>query len=201
VEKLDYLLWDSAPDPAALAGVARSVRVSPAAADVKPTLLLGLGSTLAGVVEVWLDSVDSRAEVEALLPGRFDGYLVTESVPQPVSSEQGLLTHFSWFPKPERLTDEEFYRGWQDGHTPTTFALHPRRVGYVRDAVARVLTPGSPPVRAIVSEVFAVADYEDPSRLFGSPEAVAQTMAELPSYGDHEDMSCRPLWRGAALEG
>jgi hypothetical protein len=198
VEKLDYLLWDAVPSPEALAGLARSVRVSPAASDVKATLLMGLGPSLAGVVEVWLDSLDTRAAVEAVLPGRYDGYLVTESVPQLPSDEPGLLTHFSWFPKPSRLTDEEFYRGWQEGHTPTTFALHPQRVGYVRDAVARVLTPGSPPVRAIVSEVFAPGDYTDPARLFGSPEAVQQTMAELPSYGDHEDMSCRPLWRGEA---
>jgi hypothetical protein len=198
VEKLDYLLWDAAPSPSDLAGVARSVTVS-VAADVKPTLLMGLGSSLHALVEVWLDSLDTRGEVEALLPGRYDGYLVTESVPQQPSSESGLVTHLSWFPKPERLTDEEFYRGWQEGHTPTTFALHPRRVGYVRDAVARVLTPGSPPVRAIVSEYFAVEDYEDPSRLFGSPEAVLATLEELSWYGDHLDMSCRPLWKGTAL--
>ncbi len=196
MEKLDYLLWDEVPS--SLDGVARSVRISPAATDVKATLLMGLGPSLAGLVEVWVDSLDTRASLEALLPGRFDGYLVTESVPQQPSDEEGLLTHFSWFPKPSRLTDEEFYRGWQEGHTPTTFALHPRRVGYVRDAVARVLTPGSPPVRAIVSELFAPSDYEDPALLFGSPEAVQQTMAELPSYGDADDMSCRPLWRGAA---
>jgi hypothetical protein len=196
VEKVDYLLWDGVPS-GPLPGV-RSARVSAAAPDVKPTLLMGLGSALAALVEVWVDSIDDRATWEALLPGRYDGYLVTESVPQPVSDEPGLLTHFSWFPKPARLTDEEFYRGWQEGHTPTTFALHPLRRGYVRDAVARVLTPGSPPVRAIVSEVFAAGDYEDPSRLFGSPAAVAKTMEELPSYGDHADMSCRPLWRGAA---
>lgn len=196
MEKIDYLLWDAVPSRP-LPGV-RSTRVSPAAADVKPTLLMGSGALLAGLVEVWVDSLDDRATWEALLPGRFDGYLVTESVPQPVPSEEGLLTHFSWFPKPARLSDEEFYRGWQEGHTPTTFALHPLRRGYVRDAVARVLTPGSPAVRAIVSEVFAPDDYQDPARLFGSPEAVQQTVEELPSYGDHAEMSCRPLWRGTA---
>jgi hypothetical protein len=190
VEKLDYLLWDAVP--ADLPGA----RISPAATDVKATLLMGKGSELACLVEVWLDSLDTRASIEAQLPGRFDGYLVTESVPQMPSATEGLLTHLSWFPKPSRLSDEEFYRGWQEGHTPTTFALHPLRQGYVRDAVARVLTPGSPPIRAIVSEYFAAGDYTDPSRLFGSPEAVAQTMAELPTYGDSEDLSCRPMWRG-----
>ena len=196
MEKLDYLLWDAAPSPAALAGLARSVTVSVAAADVKPTLLMGKGSDLVALVEVWLDSRDTRGAVEACFSGRYDGYLVTESVPQAPSASTGLLTHLSWFPKPARLTDEEFYRGWHDGHTPTTAALHPLRVGYVRDAVARVLTPGSPPVRGIVSEYFAREDYEDPRRLFGSKEAVQAAMDELPSYGDVGDMSCRPLWRG-----
>jgi hypothetical protein len=196
MEKVDYLLWDGVPSYSSLAGLARSVRVSPAATDVKPTLQMGLGSLLAGLVEVWFDSIDARTEVEAVLPGRYDGYLVTESVPQIPSAAGGLLTHLSWFPKPERLTDEQFYRGWHELHTPTTWNLHPHRVGYVRDAVARVLTPGSPPVRAIVSELFEAADYEDPSRLFGSQEAVARAMEELPSYADGPDVSCRPLWRG-----
>jgi hypothetical protein len=48
---------------------------------------------------------------------------------------------------------------WPDiGHTPSSVALHPRRLGYVRDSVARTLTPGSPAVRAIVSESFALDD-------------------------------------------
>jgi len=199
MEKVDYLLWERLPEPSALAGLARSVRVSAAATDVKPTLLMGLGSLLAGLVEVWFDSIDTRSAVEALLPGRFDGYLVTESVPQAPSAAEGLLTHLSWFPKPSRLTDEEFYRGWHDLHTPSTWELHPHRCGYVRDSVARVLTPGSPPVRAIVSEYFEAADYEDPSRLFGSKEALTRSMEELPSYADAPDVSCRPLWRGAEL--
>jgi hypothetical protein len=198
VEKLDYLLWDAVPSAASLMGLARSVVVSPAASDVKPTLLMGGGSLLAGLVEVWLDSLDTRAAVEACFTGRYDGYLVTESVPQIPSAAEGLLTHLSWFPKPSRLSDDEFYQGWQQGHTPTTYALHPMRVGYVRDAVARVLTPGSPPVRAIVSEYFAAEDYEDPRRLFGSKAAVEAAMAELPTYGDAADMSCRPLWKGTA---
>jgi hypothetical protein len=196
VEKLDYLLWDAAPAADDLAGLARSVTVSVAADDVKPTLLMGSGAGLVALVEVWLDSLDTRASVEACFTGRYDGYLVTESVPQIPSTATGLLTHLSWFPKPDRLADEEFYRGWQEGHTPTTWALHPLRVGYVRDAVARVLTPGSPRLRGIVSEYFAAEDYEDPRRLFGSKEAVETAMRELPSYGDAAEMSCRPLWRG-----
>lgn len=213
MEKLDYLVWRSGDldaqvasllDTSLLLPVVRRLTVSTAdtAAEVpRPMLLMGRGDELAALVEVWLDSVDERAAVEQLL-GSADGYLVTESVPQaePVAAPVGVrspgLTHLTWFPKPARLTDEEFFHGWHHVHTPSSFALHPRRDGYVRDAVARALTPGAPPVRAIVSEHFPeVEDYTDPARLFGSPEALQVTMDELPLYGDQADMSSRPLWR------
>jgi hypothetical protein len=213
VEKLDYLVWRSGDLDEQVRGllsgslllpVVRRLTVSTADTDEavpRPLLLMGRGAELAALVEVWLDSLDQRVAVEELL-GPADGYLVTESVPQleplppPVGSRSPGLTHLTWFPKPERLSDEEFYRGWHDVHTPSSFDLHPRRDGYVRDAVARVLTPGAPPVRAIVSEHFPeVEDYTDPSRLFGSPEALTRTMEELPLYGDQADMSSRPLWR------
>jgi hypothetical protein len=124
-----------------------------------------------------------------------DAYLVTESVPQPVASTPGLLTHLTWFPKPDRLTEDEFFHGWHVVHTPSSVALHPRRQGYVRDAVARRVTRDSPPVRAIVSEFFVLDDYLDPARLFGGQEALQRTVDELPLYADAADISSCPVWR------
>jgi hypothetical protein len=195
VEKVDLLVWS----PEALAAAAhlsvpglRQLSVSTAAGLPKAPLLMGRGSELAGLVEVWLDSVDVWPAVVAAVPS--DAYLVTESVPQRPSGADGLLTHLTWFPKPSRLTDEEFFHGWHVVHTPSSAALHPRRQGYVRDAVARTLTPGSPAVRAIVSEHFALDDYLDPARLFGGPEALRVTMDELPLYADQADISSCPVW-------
>lgn len=217
MEKLDYLVWRSGDlaaqvaallDGSLLLPVVRRLTVSTADTDVavpRPLLLMGRGPELAALVEVWLDSVDERRGVEVLL-GPCDGYLVTESVPQaepaaaPVGARSPGLTHLTWFPKPERLSEDAFFHGWHEVHTPSSFALHPRRDGYVRDAVARSLTPGAPPVRAIVSEHFPeVEDYTDPARLFGSPEALRTTVDELPLYGDQADMSSRPLWRHVLL--
>ena len=216
MEKLDYLLWRTAALPVALRSLqavvpallehCAALTVSTADTDTEvpePTLLLGRGPELLALVELWVDSLDGRGDLEALLPAPYDGYLVTESVPQPLSprtSPDGVrcsgLTHLTWFPKPDRLSDEEFYRGWQDVHTPSSAALHPLRRGYVRDAVARVLTPGSPPLRAIVSERFdEVRDYTDPARLFGGPAALETVLAELPLYADRSQLSSRPLWR------
>lgn len=196
MEKIDLLVWDDQALDAArrldLAGI-REKSVSRAARIDRATLLMGLGSELAGVVELWVDSVDVWPNVVEQVPG--DAYLVTESIPQPKSGTAGLLTHLTWFPKPGRLTEEEFFHGWHVIHTPSSAALHPRRQGYVRDAVARSLTPGSPPVRAIVSEFFELDDYTDPARLFGGDEALTATMLELPLYADQADISSCPVWR------
>ncbi len=196
MEKLDLLVWSDAALQTArsieVPGV-RSVAVSRAARLDRATLLMGRGAELAGLVELWVDSVDVWRDVVASVPA--DAYLVTESVPQVRSGADGLLTHLTWFPKPERLSDAEFFHGWHDVHTPSSAALHPRRQGYVRDAVARTLTPDSPPVRAIVTEFFALDDYLDPARLFGGQESLQRTAEELPLYADAADISCCPLWQ------
>lgn len=196
MEKIDLLVWaDETVDAAKALDVpgVRSVAVSRAAGLEKATLLMGHGDELAGLVELWVDSVDVWPAVVEQVPS--DAYLVTESVPQPPSGASGLLTHLSWFPKPDRLSDEEFFHGWHVVHSPSSAALHPRRQGYVRDAVARRLTADSPPVRGIVSEYFALDDYLDPARLFAGQEAVRHAMDELPLYADLASMSSCPLWR------
>ena len=191
MEKLDLLVWDDQPLEVVVPGL-QSISVSVAAGLEKPSILLGRGSELRALVELWVDSYDVWRDVVAQVPG--DLYLVTSSEPQKRTDTAGLLTHLSWFPKPSRLTDDEFFHGWHEVHTPTTGALHPLRQGYVRDAVARALTD-SPPVRGIVSEYFATEDYLDPSRLFGSKEALQASVEELPLYADYQDVSSCPLYR------
>ena len=195
MEKIDLLVWDHAAlveAPSLVDLDVRGIAVSEAASLDGATLLMGRGAELAGLVEVWVDSVDVWPSLVELVPS--DAYLVTESVPQQHSGVEGLLTHLTWFPKPSRLTEEDFFHGWHVIHTPSSAALHPLRQGYVRDAVARTLTPGSPPVRAVVSEHFALADYLDPARLFGGKESLDKTMAELSSYADAVDISSCPVW-------
>ena len=203
MEKLDYLLWaDGRALREHLGSLDVGVReMSVLVGDTEdlipaPTLLMGHGAELGAVVSVWIDSLDDRGALEDLLRAtgaRVDGYLVTESVPQP-RQKPAAVTHFTWFRKPDRLTDEEFFHGWQAVHTPSSFALHPTRCEYVRDAVARCLTPGSPRVDAIVFEMFpTIEDYADPKRLFGSKEALDETSAHLHLFADYEDLNSRPL--------
>jgi hypothetical protein len=196
MEKIDLLIWsDDAVDAArrlAVPGL-QTATVSRAARLDNATLLMGRGKELAGLAELWVDSVDVWPAIAEQV--RADAYLVTESVPQPVAAQPGLLTHLTWFPKPGRLSDDEFFHGWHVVHTPSSAKLHPKRQGYVRDSVARTLTAGSPPVRAIVSESFALEDYVDPARLFGGPDALKATMEELPLYADAADISSCPVWK------
>ena len=178
------------------------------AAIPRPAILLGGAADLASMVITWVDCIDDRhVLVDALCSlegtlGRVDQYLVTESVPQRWVDRPGGggirtpgLTHLSWFPKPDRLTDEQFFHGWHEIHTPKTPELHPYRTEYVRDSVARVLTAGSPPVRAIVAERFAtLEDYTDPSRLYGSDAALSESVEDLPLYADFETLNSRPTF-------
>ena len=197
MEKLDYLLWERADGllGASFPG-ARSVTAQVADDALPSTLLMGAGAELAALVQVWLGSYDDRGPVEDVLRSlspRVDGYLVTESEPQPDDPAADLLSHVTWFPKPDRLSEEEFLHGWHEVHTPHSADLHPLRRSYVRDTVVRTLTPGSPPVRAIVVERFEVDDYADPRRLFGSKQALEQNMTDLPGYADLADISSRPM--------
>jgi hypothetical protein len=221
MEKLVYLMWGEAGHPPSeirdlllqeisprlLGAGARSLNVS--VADLqeeipKPMLLMGEGATLSAAISLWMDNIDDRGPLEHALgaaAARLDGYLVTESIPEPCldrdwpdGTRSPGLTHFTWFPKPERLSDEEFFHGWHQVHSPFSFDLHPLRWQYVRNSVARTLTAGSPPIRAIVAERFrTLEDYTDPERLFGSRELLMRSGEELSSYADIDQIHSVPL--------
>jgi hypothetical protein len=211
VEKLVYISWrDGSIDIEAyrerLLGdaakrildlPARALTIQVADLDLPPQAFLGQGATIAAAVSLWLDSLDARGPVEAALAdagGRVDGYLVTESIPQacadrdwPDGERSPGVTQFVAFPKPDRLSDEAFFRGWHEEHTPFSFELHPTRWSYTRNAVARVLTPGAPAFRAIVEERWrSLEEWLDPDQLFGSPELLARAREETVHYVDFE---------------
>ena len=170
MEKIDLLIWDDTAAAAAksldVPGL-RSLQVSVAADLAGATLLLGKGPTLRGYAEIWVDSVDVWPDLVEQVPG--DAYLVTESVPQAVQPGE-LLTHFSWFPKPDRLSEEEFFHGWHTIHTPSSARLHPHAPGLRPGRRGAHPDPGVTAGPAIVSEFFAEDDYLDPARLFAPDE-------------------------------
>lgn len=161
---------------------------------------IGRGREVAAAVSIWVDSYDERSPIEAAIRSvcpRTDGYLVTESIPQacadrdwPDGTPSPGVTQFSFFPKPERLTEEAFFHAWHDIHTPFSASLHPLRWSYTRNVVARVLTEDSPPLRAIVEERFrTLEDFADTNRYFGSMEVLKQAAKEASDYSDFETMN------------
>lgn len=221
MEKLIYLAFQ--PEAAAIEDYREHVlgEVSPAlleagvvALDIgfadlqreipKPMLLMGDGASLSAAFSLWLESLDARRPIEAALrerAPRVEGFLVTESVPQPCTDRDWPdgarspgLTHFTWFEKADGISDEEFFHNWHEIHTPFSSDLHPLRWSYVRNAVARTLTPETAPIRAIVGERFReIRDYTDPARLFGSQELLAQSAKEAPAYANMACMHSVPL--------
>lgn len=169
-----------------------------------PMILLGEGPSLGAATSVWVDSLDERMPIEEALTAdgeRLEGYLVTESIPQactdrdwPDGEKSPGVTHFTWFEKADGVSEEDFFRNWFDIHTPFSFELHPLRWEYVRNAVARPVTSGAPPIRALVAERFReIRDYTDPARLFGTPEALQRSAEEAGDYANRQAMHSTPL--------
>lgn len=221
MEKLVYLLWKRDTDSIesfrdqligdvgrALLGngaLALTVNVSDLREAVgKGTMqYLGEGKTIAASVSLWIDCLDGRRPLEQALGGvsaRVDGYLVTESMPLrcadrdwPDGTRSPGVTLWTAFPKPDRVSDDEFFARWHGSHTPLSFEIHPLWE-YTRNAVARVLTPGAPPHRAIVEERFrTLQDLIDPNRFFGAPENIRRVLADIATFSDLESMNTAPM--------
>jgi len=142
--------------------------------------------------QCWLPSLDRRGPIEAALAKESEaiwGYLVTESNVQPetrvVDDGERLagITQITLHQKPEGVADEDFYREWQQVHSQLSFDLHPTRVSYERNAVARRLTPNAPDHRSIVLERFpTLEDFVYESRYFGDPEVARAVFAHVPTF-------------------
>jgi hypothetical protein len=119
-------------------------------------------------VSLWLDAHDHRTPYEAVLADagvRRAGYLVTESLYRDYDERTwrdgerspGIIT-LTVFDKPANVDDATFYGHWYGHQSPMSEAMQPR-VRYVRNAVARSLTVGAPPYRAIVEEAWPTVEH------------------------------------------
>jgi hypothetical protein len=217
MEKLVYLCWKRSELPieafrehwlghtadAVLAGGARALTLNIADLATRIAgcpLVLGEGAAWSACVSLWLDSLDARTAIEKALGAqceRVTGYLVTESVPQrwagrdwPDRTRSPGATLVTAFPKPERLSDEQFYGHWHGSHTPLSFEIHPFRQ-YIRNSVARGLTPTAAAYRGIVEErVAELEDALDMRRFFrGSTANMQRGMADVDSFLDRAQIA------------
>lgn len=168
-----------------------------------PGRIVGPWESLGAVVAFWLESLDSRSPIEAHLAEvtpQLAGYLVTESLPQPCSQSwpegerRPGIAQFTAHGKPADVSEAAFYQNWQIEHSRLSFALHPLRWSYERNAVARQLCGESSGYRALVLEHFReLRDFTDPARYFGDPAVVEQMYAELPAFCDVHNMVTGPM--------
>ena len=153
---------------------------------------------LSATVSVWLDSLDERRPVEALLremAPKLAGYLAAESIPREYAERDWAdgerspgVALVTAFPRPDRLDDQTFFECWHGSHTPLSLEIHPL-TRYVRNTLARPLTPEAPPYRALVSEsVDSLATFCDPVAFYGSKENQARAVADLARFVDFGEL-------------
>lgn len=160
-----------------------------------PARIGGDFDRIAAVFETWLPTVDVRGAVEAALGDLGEalwGYLVTESTlaacPHEVADGGRVpgITQWGVNDKPASVSMEDFHREWAV-HSKLSFDLHPTRASYVRNAVARSLTPDAPRYLGIVLERFpSLDDFTDESIYFGDPAVVKRMFEHVPSFYDFE---------------
>ncbi len=134
------------------------------------------------LLSVWTDgdprqvAAEHAAPLREVLPGaRLAAYRVSEALPceyrrdWPDGVETPGPVLITTFRKPPRLPWDEFLRAWHGHHTPLSLQVHPLWC-YVRNVVEEALVDGSPPLDAIVEELFrSPADLHNPLRFFGGP--------------------------------
>jgi hypothetical protein len=125
-------------------------------------------------VSIWVDAHDERAPYEDVLRAagvRLAGYLVTESMFREYGDNEhskrrdwpdgtrspGIIT-LTVFDKPQGVDDETFYGHWYSHQSTMSEDMQPR-ARYVRNAVARAVTPGAPRLRAIVEESWPSVEH------------------------------------------
>jgi len=171
-------------------------------AQVPPPLPLPEGEPpVRAVVSIWLPRYDDRGPYEealAAVADRIAGYLVTESMYTDWGGNQwsgprswpdgerspGVLT-VTCMQQTPRMTEDEWFDFWHTKQSPMSEAIQPR-ARYVRNSVARAITPGAPPYRGIVEEAWpTVADLTDPMRFYCAEGDEQRLQEHLKTMLDH----------------
>jgi hypothetical protein len=143
------------------------------------------------LVSIWLDRYDDRAPYEAVLrdvSDRVAGYLVTESLytdyggnrfsgPRdwPDGRRSPGVVMVTLLRRPARMTEAEWITHWHTVQSPVSESMQPR-MRYVRNAVARALTDGAPPIDGIVEEAWPSPGHLTDPMLFYCADGDAERM-------------------------
>ncbi len=190
-ELQEQFLRDIGPRLLALDPLALTMNLDDADAQVAtPVPLPADELPIRAQVSIWLHAHDFRAPFEEILQEagiRRAGYLVSEAVysdygrsvnwPRardwPDGQRSPGITTLAVFEKKPGLDDAAFYGHWFGHQSPMSEWMQPRS-RYVRNMVILRLTPGAPPYRAIVEEVWPSVEHLTDLRTFFGAESNEQ---------------------------
>lgn len=143
------------------------------------------------LVSIWLDRYDDRAPYETLLRDASDhiaGYLVTESIyteyggnqfagPRtwPDGARSPGVVMVTLLRRPARMSEDDWITHWHTVQSPVSEAMQPR-MRYVRNAVARAITPDAPPIEGIVEEAWPSPEHMTDPLLFYCADGDSELM-------------------------
>lgn len=150
------------------------------------------------LVSIWLDRYDDRAPFETILREHCDhiaGYLVTESMyteyggnphgrrrDWPDGERSPGVVMVTLLRRPTTISEEDWITHWHTVQSPVSEAMQPR-MRYVRNAVARVITPDAPPIEGIVEEAWPTPEHmTDPQLFYGAgddPDLMVRNLTEM----------------------
>lgn len=161
-------------------------------------------------VSVWTpqyygSQIDRATTVLAQLCEQVAAYLVTESVPlAPPRTEPGERTpgfaNVALLRRPDHLDEATWLRRWHHDHTQVALDTQ-STFGYVQNTVVRALTPGAPPVSAIVEELFPIEATADLHAFFGAADdaelgdRMSRMVASTTAFGANENVDTVPTSR------
>jgi hypothetical protein len=198
-DREQLLLHEIAPQLLALGPKGLTIDVDDTHAQVPPPLPLPDDEVpVRAVVSIWLDAYDLREPYEELLNAhstRYAGYLVTESLYTDYGGNEwsrprdwpdgerspGILT-VTMLQQKRGTSYEEWMTFWHTRQSPMSEEIQPR-ARYVRNSVARAITPDAPPYLGIVEEAWpSIEDLIDPMRFYcgdGDPERMQANMQTM----------------------
>jgi hypothetical protein len=121
------------------------------------------------------------------------------------------LANLAFIRKPREMSYDSWLQHWHGPHTEV--AMHTQATfGYVQNRVVRPLTPGTPPVAAIVEELFPIAAVTDMHAFYGSAgddaelsRRITKLMESVAVMGADRDIDLVPtsryVWRLGGAEG
>ncbi|MGF7148171.1 hypothetical protein FHS96_001780 [Sphingomonas zeicaulis] len=225
MEKLIYALWRDEAEPrvafndrllgavaAELAPHTRALRINvqdeSVATGSSPHFIV-TQPQMEAMVQMWVDTAypPARAPIEkalARVAPRYEGWLVSESIPLPNSAcPPGLPTdgfaQVVFIEKPAALDHETWRRNWQDGHTDVAVETQ-SNFEYVQNLVVRPLTEGAGPYAAVVEECFPLAARTDKALFYDAVGDAARLeanearmMASCANFIGEKGCDCIPM--------